>query len=146
MEKTPKGITELFLHRKPVGIIMSLKGSDGKYASILSKENDCTYTHTLKILTDLKNYGVVEFKKEGRIKGVKLTQIGEDIAHEFEGLVRHLERLSGNSRPKVSKLRDEVSDNSMALPLKLRNRVSDNISVVESKLNKPKGIASETEG
>lgn len=116
MEKTPKGITELFLHRKPVGIIMSLKGSDGKYASILSKENDCTYTHTLKILTDLQNYGVVEFKKEGRIKGVKLTQVGEDIAHEFEGLVRHLERLS------------------------------DTPDSVESKPNKPKGIASETEG
>lgn len=95
MEKNAKGILELFLHKKPVGIIISLKDSDGKYASVLSKENDCTYTHTLKILTSLQNYGIVEFKKEGRIKGVKLTQVGEDIAHEFKGLVRHLERLSG---------------------------------------------------
>ncbi len=94
MEKTNSDIMELFLHKKPVGIIISLKDPEGKYASVLSKENDCTYTHTLKILTSLQNHGLVEFKKEGRIKEVKLTQTGEDIAHEFEGLVRHLERLS----------------------------------------------------
>lgn len=93
--KNANEIMELFLHRKPVGIVISLMDSDGKYASILSKENDCTYTHTLKILTNLQNYGIVEFKKEGRIKGVKLTSAGEDIAHELEGLVRHLERRSG---------------------------------------------------
>jgi hypothetical protein len=34
----------------------------------------------------------VEFKKEGRIKFVKLTGLGEDVAHELEGLVRHLEK------------------------------------------------------
>jgi DNA-binding transcriptional ArsR family regulator len=86
------GLVGLLLHEKPAGILLSLKDSDGKYASILSKENDCTYTHTLKILNQLEENGIVEFKKEGRIKFVKLTGLGEDVAHELEGLVRHLEK------------------------------------------------------
>ncbi len=88
-------IMDLLLHRKPTGILLSLNGSEGKYASVLSKENDCTYTHTLKILTEMKKFGLVEFKKEGRVKEVKLTQMGEDIAHELEGLVRRISRGPG---------------------------------------------------
>jgi hypothetical protein len=94
MDKENTSIMELFLHGKPAGIIMSLKDCEGKYASILSKEVDCTYTHTLKILTQLKKYNLVEFEKDGRIKKVLLTSEGEDVAHELGGLVRKLERIS----------------------------------------------------
>ncbi|MFH1404271.1 MAG: winged helix-turn-helix domain-containing protein [Candidatus Altiarchaeota archaeon] len=90
----------LLLHEKPAGILLSLHDSEGKYASVLSKENDCTYTHTLKILSKLEENGIVEFRKEGRIKFVKLTSIGEDVAHELEGLVRHLEK-SGRQEDKA---------------------------------------------
>ncbi|OYT40480.1 MAG: hypothetical protein B6U86_03945 [Candidatus Altiarchaeales archaeon ex4484_43] len=98
MEEKRK-ILDLFLHDKPTDIVLSLKDSTGKYASILSKETDCTYTHTLKILTQLKESGIVEFEKRGRIKFVRLTTTGADIAHELEGLVRQLERLS-EEKPK----------------------------------------------
>ena len=94
MYKENTDIRDLFLHGKPAGIILSLKDSEGKYASILSKEVDCTYTHTLKILTQLKKYRLVEFEKNGRIKRVALTSEGEDVAHELGGLVRKLEKLS----------------------------------------------------
>ncbi|MEA1924473.1 MAG: hypothetical protein U9M95_01240 [Candidatus Altiarchaeota archaeon] len=86
-------IMNLFLHDKPTNIVLRLKDCEGKYASILSKETDCTYTHTLKILTQLQDYGIVEFEKKGRIKEIKLTAIGTDIAHELEGLSRQIERL-----------------------------------------------------
>jgi len=92
MEKKKK-ILDLFLHDKPTSIVLSLKDSTGKYASVLSKETDCTYTHTLKILTQLQEFGMVEFERKGRIKFVKLTPLGVDVAHELEGLVRQLERL-----------------------------------------------------
>jgi predicted transcriptional regulator len=94
MDKENNHIMDLFLHGKPSGIIMCLKDSNGKYASILSKEVDCTYTHTLKILTQLKEYNLVEFEKDGRIKKVALTSEGEDVAHELGGLVRKLEKIS----------------------------------------------------
>jgi DNA-binding transcriptional ArsR family regulator len=89
-----RGIVELLLHGKPAGIILSLKSKEKKYASVLSKENDCTYTHTLKILDELRDYGIVDFEKDGRIKYVTLTELGEDVAHELEGLVRYLERVA----------------------------------------------------
>ena len=89
-----RNIARLLLHEKPAGIILSLKEKEKKYPTVLSKENDCTYTHTLKILEELRVYGLVEFDKDGRIKYVKLTELGEDVAHELEGLVRYLEKVS----------------------------------------------------
>lgn len=83
-------LAELFMHKKPVGVILSLKDSK-KYPSVISKEIDCTYTHTLKILNELHNHGLAEFNKQGRIKEVTLTEKGIEIAHDLEGLLRRLE-------------------------------------------------------
>jgi len=88
-----RDIGSLLLHKKPAGIILSLRDKEKKYPTVLSKENDCTYTHTLKILEELRSYELVEFEKDGRIKFVKLTELGEDVAHNLEGLVRYLERV-----------------------------------------------------
>jgi len=93
-----KTLMDLFLHKKPVGILLSLNDSEGKYASILAKETDCTYTHALKILSTMEGHGLVEFKKEGRIKEVMLTDLGADIAHDLEGAVRRLERLPDDKK------------------------------------------------
>lgn len=93
-------IIDLFFHDKPTGIILSLKDSIGKYASVLSKETDCTYTHTLKILTQMQTLGMVEFEKKGRIKFVKLTDAGVDIAGEVDGIVKQLERLHEGKKKK----------------------------------------------
>ncbi|MEA3255043.1 MAG: hypothetical protein U9Q22_04335 [Candidatus Altiarchaeota archaeon] len=99
MEKEGLKIMDLFLHSKPVGIMLRLRNSKGKYASILSKEIDCTYTHTLKILTQLNEHGLVEFEREGRIKKIGLTSGGDDVAHELEGLVRKLDKVSASEIP-----------------------------------------------
>ena len=82
----------LFLHRKPVKLINSLRGGP-KYATILSKEIDCTYSHTVKLLNEFKKYDLVEFEKKGRIKIIKLTSLGEDLAHSFEGVTMKLLKL-----------------------------------------------------
>lgn len=89
-----EGLTGLVLHEKPAGVLLSLKNSNGKYASILAKETNCTYTHILKVLNQLRDFDVVKFKKQGRTKIVELTEKGVDIAHELEGLVRQLEKAS----------------------------------------------------
>jgi len=100
--KPQKDILDLLLHDKPVGVILSLKEGE-KYASKVSKEIDCTYTHTLKILSELKSYGMVEFEKKGRIKKVRLTELGEDVAHGLEGLVIRLERIERKEEKKQKK-------------------------------------------
>lgn len=94
-KKQKKNIFEnLFLHKKPVNMITSLKQNNIQYATQISKYIDCTYSHTVKVLETLRKLGLVEFEKKGRIKIIKLTSDGEEIAHHFEGLKKKFERLS----------------------------------------------------
>lgn len=73
-------------------MLVSLKGKP-KYATILSKEVDCTYSHTVKVLNTFKELGLVEFEKRGRIKIVKLTETGEALAKLLGLLTTKLSRL-----------------------------------------------------
>ena len=90
MNKNEKNILQdLFLREKPAKILLGLKGSKSPvYATILSKEADCTYSHTIKILNAFKKLGMVEFEKKGRIKTVTLTNDGTDIAGNLDAMAR----------------------------------------------------------
>ncbi len=83
---------KLFLRPKPVKMIVSLK-SGPKYATVIAKEVDCTYSHTVKLLELFKELGLVDFEKKGRIKIVKLTELGEDIARTMDTAITKLGRL-----------------------------------------------------
>jgi predicted transcriptional regulator len=83
----------LFLHSKPVKMLVSLKSDSVRYATQVAKNVDCTYSHTVKVLDQFRNLGLVQFEKKGRIKLVKLTNDGLDIAHDFEGIRRKFGRL-----------------------------------------------------
>jgi predicted transcriptional regulator len=97
VKKIQKNIFEiLFLHPKPVKMLTSLKNEDIRYATQVSKTVDCTYSHTVKVLEMFKQLGLVEFEKKGRVKLVKLTDNGVDIAHDFEGIRRKFMKLGSN--------------------------------------------------
>ena len=106
-EKKEKSVLEdLFLREKPALILLALKAAKGSvYATILSKESDCTYSHTIKILDILKEYGMVTFEKKGRIKMVTLTDDGWDIAHNLEAIQKKLKQIEEKktSRPEEKK-------------------------------------------
>lgn len=91
--------SRLFLRTKPVKLIASLRPGP-KYATILSKEVDCTYSHTVKLLDQFKNFGLVEFEKKGRIKMIKLTNDGEDLAHAIEACLVKLSKIKEKSSEK----------------------------------------------
>jgi len=55
-----------------------------RYGSILAKEVDCTYSHAVKILQTLEELKLVEFEKKGRIKLIKLTKKGREVADAIE--------------------------------------------------------------
>ncbi len=57
-----------------------------RYGSILAKEVDCTYSHAVKILQTLEDLGLVEFEKKGRIKLIKLTRKGKDVADAIDNI------------------------------------------------------------
>ncbi|MCX6815342.1 MAG: hypothetical protein NT120_00640 [Candidatus Aenigmarchaeota archaeon] len=87
-------LEELFLRKKPIRLLLNIKiGGNPKYVSILAKETDCTYSHTVKLLDIFKALGIVEFEKQGRIKYVRLTQDGADLVGDFESVLRKFAKL-----------------------------------------------------
>lgn len=84
---------KLFLRKKPVRLLLSIKLGGRKYVSVLAKDVDCTYSHTVKLLDIFKSIGLVEFEKQGRIKFVKLTKDGTELASGFENVLRKFSSL-----------------------------------------------------
>lgn len=79
---------ELLFRKKPAMMLVALKRfSKAKYGSLLAKEVDCTYSHAVKILQILEKKGLVVFEKKGRIKIIKLTKKGEEIASHIESII-----------------------------------------------------------
>ena len=76
---------DIFFRRKPAMMLVSLKKNTRmRYGSILAKEVDCTYSHAVKILQTLEELKLVEFDKKGRIKLIKLTKRGQEVADAIE--------------------------------------------------------------
>ena len=102
-------LDELFLREKPAKIFLGLKTrkEEAIYATILSKEADCTYSHTIKILNTLKKLGLVDFEKTGRIKKVKLTDDGWDVAHNLEAIMKKFQQLEDNMEKQKKKIGKE---------------------------------------
>ena len=97
IKKIQKNVFEiLFLHPKPVKMLTSLKNEDIRYATQVSKVVDCTYSHTVKIIKMLKEYGLVEFSKKGRLKTIELTPIGKDIATNLTRTVYLFDKADNN--------------------------------------------------
>ena len=72
---------DIFFRRKPALMMIALrKLSRVRYGSVLAKEVDCTYSHAVKILQTLEILGLVSFEKKGRIKLIKLTKKGMEVA------------------------------------------------------------------
>jgi len=69
-------------------LIALKKISRARYGSVLAKEVDCTYSHAVKILQTLESLGLVVFDKKGRIKLIKLTKRGEEIAENIDNIRR----------------------------------------------------------
>jgi len=78
---------DIFFRRKPAMMLVALKRiARVRYGSVLAKEVDCTYSHAVKILQSLERLGLVVFEKKGRIKLIKLTKKGTDVAESIENI------------------------------------------------------------
>lgn len=86
-----QGIEDLFLHGKPARVLVGIRrGHEEKYASVLSREADCTYSHTVKLLDRFQDQGLVEFRRDGRKKIVELTEAGDALAARLEELLTEI--------------------------------------------------------
>ena len=103
MEKKRVG-EDLFLREKPAKILLGIKTAQGSvYPTILSREANCTYSHTIKILEMFRKMGIVKFEKTGRIKKVTLTDDGWDLAHSVEALVKKYSQLLDSAKEREEK-------------------------------------------
>ena len=98
-------LQELFLREKPAKILLGMKSNKDSsvYATILSKEADCTYSHTIKILNVFKEMGIVKFEKKGRIKRVALTNDGWDIANNLEAMIKKFGSIEAPAKGESSR-------------------------------------------
>lgn len=83
-------VFDIFFREKPAMMLIHLKnGKDTTYASSLAKQVDCTYSHVVKVLQKMEEIGLVVFEKHGRLKLLKLTRKGRDVAEAMDS-ARHL--------------------------------------------------------
>jgi DNA-binding MarR family transcriptional regulator len=88
-----KKLMHYFLREKPVMMLVKLKNQNKpRYASLLAKEVDCTYSHTVRILQILEENNLIRFVKKGRIKIIELTAVGNRISKLMEQLVREFNK------------------------------------------------------
>ncbi|MCW1296849.1 MAG: winged helix DNA-binding protein [Candidatus Parvarchaeota archaeon] len=89
-----KKLITFFFRKKPVLMLIQLAKKDRiKYVSVLAKQVDCTYSHTVRILQELQRARLVQFEKKGRLKIVSLSKEGEEIASLLENLYKRFEKL-----------------------------------------------------
>jgi len=89
MSEQIKDHFDVFFRRKPALMLVALKKlTKARYGSVLAKEVDCTYSHAVKILQILEQLNLVVFEKKGRMKLIKLTKKGQEIADNIENIKR----------------------------------------------------------
>jgi len=127
MPKDAKDLKQMFLQKKPCSILLAASRLDKPYISVLMKEADTTFAHTTNILSDMEAYGLIEMASEGRMKYVKLTAMGKELARSLksiDGLLdgkaifkklanldKRIDRLEANVK---SDIKDEKSERARA--------------------------------
>jgi predicted transcriptional regulator len=94
MPKEAKDLKQMFLQKKPCLILMAAFRIDKPYVSVLMKEADTTFAHTTNILSEMEAYGLLQFATEGRMKYVRLTRTGKELARSLNSVNGLLEGRS----------------------------------------------------
>lgn len=94
----PREIEKLFMQEKPARMLLSIKKNKSPYVSIVSRETKSTFAHTEKVLSIFREFGLVKFLHEGRVKRIVLTKSGEQMANAIEALLNLLRKLEREKR------------------------------------------------
>jgi predicted transcriptional regulator len=83
---------KFFLNEKPVLALLAIQNAENEtYCSRISEKIDSTYAHTVKIVSRMKELGLLETREEGRKKMVSLSEEGEKQAEIFQRLMLRYE-------------------------------------------------------
>ena len=82
-----KEIFNVFFREKPAMMLVELKNAKSEiYASSIAKQVDCTYSHVVKILQQMQKAGLINFEKQGRLKLLTLTKMGQEVADKIDAI------------------------------------------------------------
>lgn len=91
LEDKKSNIFNILFREKPAMMLIGLKNAKEEiYASSLAKQIDCTYSHVVKILQEMEKAGLIQFKKQGRLKLLTLTKNGSEVAEHIDSVRRLL--------------------------------------------------------
>lgn len=94
-------LKEFFVNVKSAKILVTLSNpTTDNYASKISSNVDCTYSHTVRILQKFENKGLVNSKKKGRRKMIELTGDGENVAEKLGDLMHTLGQVQNSESAK----------------------------------------------
>jgi len=83
-------LADVFLHKMPTSLLLTIRTYDRTYVSVLAKECNCTYPHAVKTLSGMEKLGLVRSEKVGRVKYLQLTDHGKVVADSLNALVHNL--------------------------------------------------------
>jgi DNA-binding MarR family transcriptional regulator len=85
----------IFLKEKPTRALILLRDKSKRwYISLLAKEVDTTYPHMVKLVRVFEQLGLIRTVKDGRTRYIELTEQGDELAHDLEGIYKHLSKLN----------------------------------------------------
>ena len=99
----------LFLKLKPATVLMLLKDSQQQwYPSKLARASNSSYVHTVNLLIELRNKGVVSIEKKGRQNFYKLTEKGAHLALSLDDFAKkcdafELEQKASSAKAEAEK-------------------------------------------
>lgn len=80
---------DLFIKEKPSKALVTIRRNQtGEiYGSMVSTKIDTTYAHTVKILAQLEDHGLIRTEKKGRKKLLELTEKGDEYAEKLQPFI-----------------------------------------------------------
>lgn len=77
-----------FLRERPTALLLLLRDTSKEwYVSSIARKSGLTYIHTITVLEQLSNLGIIEYGKKGRKKLVVLTEKGKKISSSLNDII-----------------------------------------------------------
>lgn len=99
----------LLLKEKPCQALLAILELDQAYASLISKRIDSTFAHTLRILSQLEQAGLVYTRTEGRVRYVELTGPGKRAAEALRMLRKAIEDAS-DMKKRIRRIQELIDE------------------------------------
>jgi len=91
------------LQEKPAHALLTISRYGKTYASVIAREVNTTFAHSVRILNRMERYGLVacgQDSNDGRVKFIELTHRGKQVAGALQSL---LDSIEGKKQPEERK-------------------------------------------